>query len=111
MSLRLRLTLLYTSILGVGVLVFGVLVYPLIPVTLLDSIDSRLETASQQIVDRLRINSTDQFDPRSVAGYQPTENLLFQGGDMHVNLNLTPPVGLLDALGENGLGVGQFFYA
>jgi len=111
MSLRLRLTLLYTSILGGVLLVFGVLVYTLITVTLLDSIDSRLETASQQIVDRLRINSTDQFDPRSVAGYQPTENLLFQVWDMDGNLQLTRPVGLLDALDENGLGVGQSFYA
>jgi hypothetical protein len=89
MSLRLRLTLLYTSILGGVLLVFGVLVYTLITVTLLDSIDSRLDTASQQIVDRLRINSTDQFDPRSVAGYQPTENLLFQVWDMDGNLQLS----------------------
>jgi len=49
MSLRLRLTLLYTSILGGVLLVFGILVYTLITVTLLDSIDSRLSTASQQL--------------------------------------------------------------
>lgn len=111
MSLRLRLTLLYTSILGGVLLVFGILVYTLITVTLLDSIDSRLATASQQIIDRLRITSADQFDPRSVASYQPTENLLFQVWDLEGNLQLTRPVGLLDALDENGLGVGQSFYS
>ena len=111
MSLRLRLTLLYTSILGGVLLVFGILVYTLITVTLLDSIDSRLATASQQIIDRLRITSADQFDPRSVASYQPTENLLFQVWDLEGNLQLTRPVGLLDALDENGLGVGQTFYS
>ena len=111
MSLRLRLTLLYTSILGGVLLVFGILVYTLITVTLLDSIDSRLATASQQLIDRLRITSADQFDPRSVASYQPTENLLFQVWDLEGNLQLTRPVGLLDALDENGLGVGQTFYS
>ncbi|TDA63741.1 MAG: HAMP domain-containing histidine kinase [Chloroflexi bacterium] len=111
MSLRLRLTLLYTSILGGVLLVFGILVYTLITVTLLDSIDSRLSTASQQLIDRLRVTSADQFDPRSVASYQPTENLLFQVWDMEGNLQLTRPVGLLNALDENGLGVGQAFYS
>ena len=111
MSLRLRLTLLYTSILGGVLLVFGILVYTLITVTLLDSIDSRLSTASQQLIDRLRVTSADQFDPRSVASYQPTENLLFQVWDMKGNLQLTRPVGLLNALDENGLGVGQAFYS
>ncbi len=111
MSLRLRLTLLYTSILGGVLLVFGILVYTLITVTLLDSIDSRLSTASQQLIDRLKINSNNQFDPRSVAGYQPTENLLFQVWDMDGNLQLTRPVGLLDALDGNGLEVGQSFYS
>jgi heavy metal sensor kinase len=111
MSLRLRLTLLYTSILGGVLLVFGILVYTLITVTLLDSIDSRLSTASQQLIDRLKVNSNNQFDPRSVAGYQPTENLLFQVWDMDGNLQLTRPVGLLDALDGNGLEVGQSFYS
>lgn len=111
MSLRLRLTLLYTSILGGVLLVFGILVYTLITVTLLDSIDSRLSTASQQLIDRLRVTSANQFDPRSVASYQPTENLLFQVWDMEGNLQLTRPVGLLNALDENGLGVGQAFYS
>ncbi|MHB0988642.1 MAG: sensor histidine kinase [Bellilinea sp.] len=111
MSLRLRLTLLYTSILGGVLLVFGILVYTLITVTLLDSIDSRLATASQQLIDRLRITSADQFDPRSVASYQPTENLLFQVWDLEGNLQLTRPVGLLDVLDENGLRVGQSFYS
>ncbi|HBA91074.1 MAG: hypothetical protein A2X24_04735 [Chloroflexi bacterium GWB2_54_36] len=111
MSLRLRLTLLYTSILGGVLLVFGILVYTLITVTLLDSIDSRLSTASQQLIDRLRVTSADQFDPRSVASYQPTENLLFQVWDLEGNLQLTRPVGLLNTLDENGLGVGQSFYS
>jgi len=111
MSLRLRLTLLYTSILGGVLLIFGVLVYFLITLTLLDSIDSRLLTSSNQIIDRLRITSSDQFDPRSVSSYQPTENLLFQVWDSNGNLQISRPVGLLQALDNNGLGVGQSFYS
>lgn len=111
MSLRWRLTLLYTSILGGVLLVFGALVYILITITLLDSIDNRLSTSSHQIIDRLRINTSEQFDPRSVAGYQPTDNLLFQVWDLDGNLQLSRPVGLGQALDKNGLGVGQSFYS
>lgn len=111
MSLRKRLTLLYTSIMVGVLLVFGTLVYLLLTVSVLDQIDSQLNTASQQIIDRLRINSSGQFNPRSIAGYQPTENLLIQVWDNEGNLQISRPVGLQEPLDENGLVVAQAFYS
>ena len=111
MSLRKRLTLLYTSILVGVLLVFGTLVYVLLTVAVLDQVDSRLSTESREIIDHLRITSSGQFDPRSISGYQPTENLLIQVWDMDRNLQVTRPVGLLEPLDNNGLAIGQSFYS
>ncbi len=111
MSLRKRLTLLYTFILVGVLLVFGTLIYALLTVSLLDQIDGRLETASLQIIDRLRITSSGQFDPRSISGYQPSENLLIQVWDSDRKIQITRPVGLLDPLDPAGIEIGQSFYS
>lgn len=111
MSLRKRLTLLYTSILVVVLLVFGTLVYILLTIAVLDQVDSRLSMESQEIIGHLQVTATGLYDPRSIADYQPTENLLIQVWDMDGNLQITRPVGLLKPLDENGLAIGQSFYS
>lgn len=111
MSLRLRLTALYTLLLGGVLFIFGTLVYGLVSLVLLDQIDTRLSQVSDQIIERLRVSATDQFDPRSVAGYQPAENLLFQVWDSERNLQLSRPSGLLTPLDEVGLRSGQTYYS
>lgn len=111
MSLRKRLTLLYTSILVGVLLVFGTLVYILLTIAVLDQVDSRLSMESQEIIRHLQVTAVGQFDPRSIADYQPTENLLIQVWDMDGNLQVTRPVGLLNPLDENGLVIGQSFYS
>jgi two-component system, OmpR family, sensor kinase len=55
MSLRLRLTLLYTSLLGGVLLIFGALVYGMVSVVLLDQIDATLEQSAERIITRLRV--------------------------------------------------------
>ncbi len=111
MSLRKRLTLLYTSILVGVLLVFGTLVYILLTIAVLDQVDSRLSVESQQIIGHLQVTATGQFDPRSIVDYQPTENLLIQVWDADENLQVTRPSGLLKPLDENGLAIGQSFYS
>lgn len=49
MSIRLRLTLWYTTILAAVVIAFGVAVYYLLTLTLLNSIDRQLESTAQRI--------------------------------------------------------------
>jgi heavy metal sensor kinase len=110
MSLRLRLTLLYTSLLGAVLILVGAVVFGLVSFVLLNQIDARLQQSADQLVGRLRINLSGQFDPRSVASFQPTENLLFQVWDIDGNLQLSRPVGYQMALSDDGWGVGRPFF-
>ncbi len=111
MSLRLRLTTLYTLLLGGVLLIFGTLVYALVSLVLLDQIDTRLSQAATQIVELLKVNSADQFDPRVVSNFQPTENLLFQVWDANQKLQLARPAGLLNPLDQAGLRSGQSYFS
>ncbi len=111
MSLRLRLSLLYTLIMGGVLLLFGTLVYGIVSYILLDQIDTRLDLTARQIIERLKVNPANQFDVRSVSAYQPTENLVFQVWDSERNLQFSRPAGLLSPLDETGLRIGQSYYS
>jgi two-component system, OmpR family, sensor kinase len=110
MSLRLRLTLLYTTLLGGVLLIFGALVYGLVSVTLLDQVDSTLTQATNQLIARLRVNSFNQFDPRSVANFQPTENLLFQIWGNDNKLQVARPPAWQISLDPGGQHAGRTIF-
>ncbi len=55
MSLRLRLTLLYTNLLGGVVLILGIVVYSIVSVVLVDQIDLTLQHTVQNISGNLKI--------------------------------------------------------
>jgi len=55
MSIRLRLTLWYTTILAAVVIIFGTALYYLLTFTLMSSIDRQLESTSQQVANSARI--------------------------------------------------------
>lgn len=93
MSLRLRLTLLYTTLLGSILLLFGGLVYGLVSVILLNNIDQTLQQTSSDLLDLLKVSSAGQFDARSVSNYQPTENLLIQVWGTDHSLQISRPTG------------------
>jgi two-component system, OmpR family, sensor kinase len=106
MSLRLRLNLVYTTLLGGAILLFGALVYSLVSFVLLQQVDSTLTSSKDQIIERLRINTTGQFDPRSVAGFTSTNNLLFQvWGNDRIQQIARPP-NLQTPLDDAGLRAG-----
>ncbi|MEN6436671.1 MAG: hypothetical protein ABFD58_12745, partial [Anaerolineaceae bacterium] len=73
MSLRLRLTLLYTTILAGTLLLFGSLVYGLVSLILLNQVDVRLQQQADQLINRIQINSVDQFDIHQLSAYQADE--------------------------------------
>ncbi|MEN6522389.1 MAG: hypothetical protein ABFD14_01560, partial [Anaerolineaceae bacterium] len=73
MSLRLRLTLLYTTILAGTLLLFGSLVYGLVGLILLNQVDVRLQQQADQLINRIQINSVDQFDIHQLSAYQADE--------------------------------------
>jgi len=107
MSLRLRLTLLYTTLLGGVLLIFGALVYGLVSVILLDQMDTSLSQSAERLVAQLRINSSGKFDPRSIAGLQLTDNLIYQIWGNDNKLQLSRPPTLISPLDEIGRRAGQ----
>lgn len=109
MSLRLRLTLLYTTVLGGALLIFGALVYAVVTVTLLSQIDASLTQVSQDLIQRLRLNSVNQFDTRGLADFRVSENIAIQlwGNNQQPQYNRDagkPP------LNENGLLSGRVVF-
>lgn len=94
MSLRIRLTLLYTTLLGSVLLLFGGLVYGIASVNLYNKIDRTLNQASVELVKLLRLNVNGQFDSRSVANYQPTENLIIQVWGTDGRIQFARPTGI-----------------
>ena len=58
MSLRLRLTLLYSSVLGGVLMIAGTLVYALVSVFLLNQVNNTLNRSAEEIISNLRINAS-----------------------------------------------------
>lgn len=56
MSLRLRLTLLYSTLVGGILLIFGTAVYILISIILLNQVDNKLASAVQDVIKVTRVN-------------------------------------------------------
>ncbi|MEW6178697.1 MAG: ATP-binding protein [Chloroflexota bacterium] len=111
MSLRLRLSLTYSALVGVVLLLFGFLVFSIVSQVLLEQIDTRLSQSASQIIERLRVSAKNQFDIRQLSAYQPTENLIFQVWDNERRLQFSRPIGLSEPLDEAGVRLGQVFYS
>ncbi|NMB56213.1 MAG: HAMP domain-containing histidine kinase [Leptolinea sp.] len=98
MSLRLRLSLLYTLVLGGVLLLFGSLAYSLVSVTLLDQTDTSLARNATDLIQQLRINTAGRFDARAVSSFKPDENIVYQVWGNDRELQLARPVGSVDPL-------------
>jgi two-component system, OmpR family, sensor kinase len=105
MSLRLRLTLLYTSLLGGTLLVFGALVYGLVSLVLIGQLDNTLNQQVEILTNGLlRVNALNQYDPRVLTEFQPTDsNLIFQIWGVDRRLQFERPRGWQVPLDESGL--------
>lgn len=105
MSLRLRLTLLYTTLLGGTLLLFGVLVYILVSMVLVGQLDNILRQQAMIMTSgTLRVDANNQFDQRVLSEYQPNENnLIFQVWGNDLRLQIERPRGWQEPLDEKGL--------
>ncbi len=105
MSLRLRLTLLYTTLLGGILLLFGALVYWLVSLVLVGQIDNTLtQQAAVLTGGLLRVDASNRFDPRVLAEYQPADsNLIYQVWGSDRRLQLERPRGWQEPLDGAGL--------
>lgn len=108
MTLRLRLTLLYTTLMGGTLLVFGSLVYGLISVVLLNQIDILLMKQAASVITVLRVNSAGQFDPQTLDNFTPDDNsLVFQVWGTDRRLQYTWPNTWQQALDAAGRQSGR----
>ena len=78
MSLRLRLTLLYSTLVGGILLIFGTAVYVLISVILLDQVDNMLSATAHDIIDVTTVDRSGQVSAISLPSLDMTANTYVQ---------------------------------
>jgi two-component system OmpR family sensor kinase len=62
MSLRTRLTLLYTTLVGGTLLFFGLAIYHLVSLTITEQIDHILEQTARNLIGTIRVNALGELD-------------------------------------------------
>lgn len=107
MPLRLRFSLLYTSLLGGVLLLFSGLIYGLVSIILLNQIDFTLTQEAQTLISRLKATATNQLDLNSANLYEPTQNILIQFWNTDQNLLFARPALLQTELDGEGLRSGS----
>ncbi len=91
MSLRARLTLLYTSLVGGILLLFGFVIYQLISVILIDQIDNILAQTAQQLIALTQTSSVGELEVQPVPNLGLATNIYYQLWDRSGNLIITSP--------------------
>ena len=112
MSLRLRLTLLYSTFMGGILLVFGAAVYILVNVILLNQVDNLLANVAREIVRATTVDSTGDLNDLSLRTLSMNGNANVQvwgpDGDL---ITTSPSIGTLNkALDPAGLEQGRTMY-
>ena len=112
MSLRLRLTLLYSTFMGGILLIFGAAVYILVSVTLLNQVDSMLAEVARDITQVTKVNSVGKLNVISLPPLDVTANAFVQVWDGNGKLVSTSPgIGMLvDPMDAVGLKSGKTIY-
>mgnify|MGYP001377342541 FL=1 len=103
MSLRVRLTFLYTTLLGVVLLLFSLLIFGLVSFILLNQIDNTLNQSAENLIPLLRVNEDNQFDPRSLTSLELNENLVIQLYNSDNQLQVARPYGWVEPLDPQSL--------
>ena len=105
MSLRLRLTLLYSTLVGGILLVFGIAVYILISVILLNQVDNTLAATVQEIINVTRVNAQGEVSAVNLPALDMTANTYVQVWGRDGRLKSASPgiAGMVVALDPVGL--------
>ena len=112
MSLRLRLTLLYTTFMGGILLIFGAAVYILVNVILLNQVDTMLEGVARDIMQVSKVNSIGELSLISLPPLDMTSNAYVQvwGANGRI-ISTSPSIGaLIKPLDPIGLKAGSPLY-
>ena len=97
MSLRLRLTILYSALTGGILLIFGVLVFFLVNVLLVTQIDNTIIQAYTGLMKDLRVSTSGGIIPGVMTELNLTTNISYQVWDQNGHLSFSSPnLGLYD---------------
>lgn len=99
MSLRVRLTLLYTSLVGGILILFGVAVYGTVTYTLLDQVEANLQRTGNSIVSRIKYNKQGQLSLGALPNLKLPTDVYYQvwGRDLSLEAsNITEFDGFFD---------------
>jgi heavy metal sensor kinase len=112
MSLRLRLTLLYSTFMGGILVVFGLTVYALVNIILLNQVDTLLAGVAREIVRATTVDSAGKLNVVSFPQLDMTSSAYVQVWSVDGRLITTSPsIGALDKpLNPNGLETGMTMY-
>ena len=112
MSLRVRLTLLYSTVMGGILLIFGAAVYVLVNVILLNQVDTMLAGVAREILRATTVNPMGELGVVSLPQLDMTSNAYVQVWGLDGNLvTSSPSIGSLDKpLDPLGLEQGKTMY-
>lgn len=111
MTLRVRLTLLFSSLLGGTLLLFGALVYTFVNVVLLERIDDMITVQADAIMSSVQVNADGVFDVQALREYQPGDSAVyFQVWGNDRRQQFSHPLGWLPPLDPMGLETGQVMF-
>ena len=91
MSLRLRLTILYSALTGGILLIFGVLVYFLVNVLLVTQIDNSIIQTYSELLKDWRVSAGGGITPGVMTNLTLTTNMSYQVWDQHGRLSFSSP--------------------
>jgi len=112
MTLRLRLTLLYSTLMGGILLTFGAAVYVIISVLLLNQVDETLANTAGDIMEVTRVNSMAEIDVITLPPLDMTSNVYIQlwSEDNKIRNESPSIANLTSSLDPIGLRAGQPVY-
>ena len=112
MSLRLRLTLLYSTLMGGILLTFGAAVYIIIGVLLLNQTDNTLAGTAHNILQVMHINSVAEVDVITLPPLDMTANVYVQlwGEDAQIKRASPSIANITSSLDPIGLKAGEPIY-
>jgi heavy metal sensor kinase len=91
MSLRARLTVLNSTLLGGVLLIFGMLVYILVSALLLDQVDRTLNQTAQDILANSRVDSVGELNVVTLPSLELTASVYVQYWDRDRHLQMASP--------------------
>jgi len=103
MSLRARLTLLYTTLLGGILLIFGALIFLFVRLVLIDQIDEALIQSLKETLDNTQIVSIGNMEVLQLPPIDLTDNVYAQAWDRHDQLDSTNLDGFNQPFDPTGL--------